>query len=105
MTGDQAAALVGEMCLEKRHALNAFGTAPVVCIDCARVMERLRAVHRDEQPPMETTTVHFVINPADGRLGAVLDEPDAHAKARAINGLVVSWPASGDYRKGDTDTP
>lgn len=99
MTGNEAAEIVEQHCLKAGHAVGSGPTAePTVCVHCHKVAVYLRAKHRDEQPPVITTSVHFVIDPATGRIGAKLDEVEAIEAARKIKGLTVSWPVSGDYR-------
>lgn len=105
MTGNEAAEIVERHCLKAGHAIGAGPKPqPTVCAHCHMVAVQLRAKHRDEQPPVITTSVHFVIDPSTGRVGAKLDEVEAVAAARKIKGLVVSWPVSGDYRNDKQET-
>lgn len=99
MTGNEAAAIVEQLCLEKGHAHSvAPGNAPRVCGHCSTVMNRLRAKHKEDQPTPPPVLVHFVIDPQSGLQATMLDEAKSSAKAQAIQGLVVSMPVSADWR-------
>lgn len=63
----------------------------------------------DEQPQYPApppVTVHFVIGASRAHeVRSTLDEAEAHRVARENGGLVVSMPASGDYRPSRPPCP
>jgi hypothetical protein len=103
VTGNEAAEIVKEMCLDKQHQSNTFDNGYVVCDRCHEVMARLRELHRDNPPLPLPVLVHFVVD-GDGTFQRThVDQARANDHARDIGGLVVSMPASSDYRQEETD--
>lgn len=100
MNGEDAARHVEDWCKEARHAEGSGPKPkPVVCVYCGTVANRLRSIQSKETPPLIITTVHFVIHPERTMPVVKLDEVEAHALAREVRGMVVSWPVAGDYRE------
>lgn len=97
MTGNEAAEIVREACLRKRHTVGRFDE-PLVCEHCREVAERLRDRHREEPVP-PALLVHIAVDVESGRVVAFTDEAEAVAAARKRNGVVVSMPVSSDWRE------
>jgi hypothetical protein len=104
MNGKQAAQAVADHCRTQRHQVSSVNPAePVLCEHCRGVMAHLEKVGAEERPPLSTASVHFVVDPATGRVGAKMDDVEAAEAAQAVKGVVVSWPVSADYREEKAD--
>jgi hypothetical protein len=100
VTGNEAAEVIADLCKRKRHQVSPVNRNDyVVCSDCREIQDELRAKDRGQRKPLSTAGVHFVIDPATGRVGAKMDEVEAIEAATAVKGVVVSWPVSSDCRE------
>lgn len=102
VTGNEAAKVIADLCKRKRHLASPVNRNEyLVCPECREIQDELRAKDRGQRTPLSTVSVHFVIDPATGRVGAKMDEVEAIEAAKQVKGVVVSWPVTTDSR----DTP
>ncbi|ONI73089.1 hypothetical protein ALI144C_44885 [Actinosynnema sp. ALI-1.44] len=80
------------------HPGNQHNPGIEACVLCELLPERDREPAEPRPPLPPPVSAHIVIGD-NGWIAGTTDAAAATAKAREVNGVVISWVVSADYRK------